>query len=136
MFYRSIEARNQRLTHQLVVVGWLLVSVLTTPLTATLMVKARLGVEAPHHSPKAADHDARDPNPPTHERHQPFCFLCVLGPVLLVVPPLRLQGRPLAAAEPRLRRDFPARERPFEPQSRSRAPPHHAPPGPRPYRQR
>lgn len=123
MFYRSIEARNQRPTHQLVVVGWLLVSALTTPLTATLTVKAQLGMEAPHHSPKAADHDARDPHPPTHERHQPFCLLCVLGPVLLVVLPFRVKERSLALPEQPLRQDYPAREKPFKPQSRSRAPP-------------
>lgn len=125
MYKWSIETHKQRPVHQLAVFGLLLVCTLATPLLATLMVRAQLDLDAPHQNHKAARHDAQD-HPPAHTRHQPFCFLCVLGPVLLVVLPVRVQERALAVTEQPLRQDFPARERPFRPQSRSRAPPRHA----------
>lgn len=126
MFYRSIETRRQRPVHQLAVVGLLLGCALATLLPATLILRAQPDLDAPHQSHKVSYPDTPDPRPPTHERHQPFCFLCVLGPVLLGVLPLRVQEKSLAVTEQPLKQDFPAGERPFQPQSRSRAPPRHA----------
>jgi hypothetical protein len=123
MYKWGTEAQEQKLVRQLGVIGLLLVCALAAPLPAALMLRAQLDLDVPHQSHEVSHHGTRDPKPPTHERHQPFCFLCVLGPVLLVVLPLRVQEQVLAITEQPLRQDFPARERPFEPQSRSRAPP-------------
>ena len=120
---RGTAGRERGSVRHLVLTGVLLACALTTPLAATLLLAAQLEPGTPRHSPEAAHHATRDPALPSHERHGPVCFLCVLVPVLLAAPPLRLRARPRAVPEPRLRRDFPARVTPCGLQHRSRAPP-------------
>ena len=135
MMCRNTQVPRRRPRRGLSWAGLLLACALATPLAATLLLAAQLEPNVPRPGPEAAHHGAHDPAPPSHERHGPVCFLCVLGPVLLAVPPVRLRRRPRAVPEPRLRWDFPARVTPSGPQSRSRAPPHPARPGSRhPFR--
>ena len=89
---RGTAGRERGSVYHLVLTGVLLACALTTPLAATLLLAAQLEPSSPRHSPGAAHHATRDPAPPSHERHGPVCFLCVLGPVLLAAPPLRLAG--------------------------------------------
>ena len=113
--------RHPSLRHRQLVV-WLVVCAFLTPLLGTFVRRPQPVAVMPHHLP-TGQRSTPAPSPPTHERHPPFCFLCVLGPVLLTVLLVRLQGHSCAVTEPRPRRDFPAREKPFQPQCRSRAPP-------------
>ena len=100
---------------------------LATPLLALLPLRAQLDRAAPGQGHASVRHDAQG-RPPEPAHHQAFCFLCVVGLVLLTALPVRLRERSLGVPEPQPRLASFVVGKLFWPQSRSRA-------SPRPARQ-